>query len=459
MFTYYLLPADILMKKILPILITLGMTTFAHTAAAETLLEVYADAKANNPELKKTEAERQIAYAASKESFGDLLPEIGVGGEYDKTYGRRSIKGIDYSTRSLQVQLTQSLFDMTKWRQLTIAQKKAGIEDVMYETQKQSLILDTAVTYFNVLKSLDTLSTIGAKKAAIYRQLEQTQQRHKVGLLPVMDVQNAQAQYDMTVAEQVNAKNALDNALEDLRQVSGRYYAELTTITNSNFKTEMLYNVNQLQENAESNNLNLLTARLAQDLANEQIKLAHSAHYPTVEFKASSALSRGKISVNSMSVIDKSIYGENKIGATFTLPIFVGGKIMAKSKQAQYNFQSAAEQVESTRRAVIKGLRSSYNNITASISAIHAYQQTVVSAESSLKATQSSYNVGTRTIVDVLNATTTLYDAKRRLSESKFNYLISLLQLKTALGELNENDLAYLNNMLGTIVSTDYSIK
>jgi len=141
------------------------------------------------------------------------------------------------------------------------------------------------------------------------------------------------------------------------------------------------------------------------------------------------------------------------------MPIFSGGATMSQVEQAQHNFVSYSEKLESTNRSVINQVRSSYNNIASSISSIRAYQQAVVSAESSLEATSSGYQVGTRTIVDVLNATTQLYSSKRNLSDAKYNYLTSLLQLKYAIGTLTADDLVYLNNMLGKELSTLATIK
>lgn len=128
--------------------------------------------------------------------------------------------------------------------------------------------------------------------------------------------------------------------------------------------------------------------------------------------------------------------------------------VNSQVKQAQYNFVGASEQLESAHRSVVQTVRSSFNNINASISSINAYKQAVVSAQSSLDAMEAGYSVGTRTIVDVLDATTTLYNAKQQLANARYTYLINQLNVKSALGTLNEQDLVALNNTLGKPVST-----
>ncbi|NKN39894.1 multidrug efflux transporter outer membrane subunit HasF, partial [Agrobacterium sp. a22-2] len=133
--------------------------------------------------------------------------------------------------------LTQTIFDMSKWRQLTLQEKTAGISDVTFQTAEQQLILNTATAYFNVLKAIDTLSYTQAQKDAVYRTLDQTTQRFNVGLVAITDVQNARSNYDTVLAAEVSARNDLDNALETLRQVTGTFYPELASLNTDRFST------------------------------------------------------------------------------------------------------------------------------------------------------------------------------------------------------------------------------
>lgn len=443
------------MKKTLTFLIGLALS---HSVFAENLVQVYEQAKITNPDLRSSLAEKDKAYSAISGSRASLLPQIGLSASYGVTHGRRDYSGIKSKSGNLyQLTLSQSLFDYSNWKALDITKKQATIADIAYQYQGQTLILNTSVAYFNVLKALDALSFIDAQKKAIGRQLEQTRQQHQVGLVAITDVQNAQANYDLTLAQQVNALNDLNNAIEDLRQVSGRFYSKLATINTNTFKTEAPTAISALLKQSETSNLNLLTMKLNQDIAREQIKLSQSGHLPTASLDASTNLNKTDRYGRNAGLNGgngKTYSGNNYVGLSVNLPIFSGGATTSKVEQAQHNYISFSEKLESTNRAVINQVRSSYNNISSSISAIKAYQQAVVSAESSLKATNSGYQVGTRTIVDVLNATTQLYSSKRNLSDAKYNYLTSLLQLKYAVGTLTANDLVYLNSMLGKDVTT-----
>lgn len=441
------------MKKFFPILIGLGLTGFSAISQAENLMQVYQQARISNPDLRKSAADRDAAFEKINEARSPLLPQLGLGADYTYTNGYRDANGQDSNVTSGALQLTQTLFDMSKWRALTLQEKQAGIQDVTYQTDQQTLILNTATAYFNVLSAIDTLSYTEAQKQAIYRQLDQTTQRFNVGLVAITDVQNARSQYDSVLANEVTARNNLDNAVESLRQVTGNYYPQLSSLNVDGFKTNKPETVNALLKEAENRNLSLLQARLNQDLAREQIRQAQDGHLPTLDLNASTGVSNSRYSGSNNTTPDNDA-GQNKIGLSFSLPLYQGGMVNSQVKQAQYNFVGASEQLESSHRTVVQTVRSSFNNINASISSINAYKQAVVSAQSSLDAMEAGYSVGTRTIVDVLDATTTLYNAKQQLSSARYNYLINQLNIKSALGTLNEQDLVALNNTLGKPVAT-----
>ncbi len=447
------------MKKLLPILIGLSLTGFSAVSQAENLLQVYQQARLSNPDLRKSAADRDAAFEKINEARSPLLPQLGLGADYNYSNGFRDTNGLDTTSKSASLQLTQTIFDMSKWRALTLQEKSAGIQDVTWQADQQTLILNTATAYFNVLSAIDALSYTEAQKQAIYRQLDQTTQRFNVGLVAITDVQNARSQYDTVLANEVTARNNLDNAVESLRQVTGNYYPELASLNVDNFKTTRPEAVNNLLKEAEKRNLTLLQARLNQDLAREQIRQAQDGHLPTLDLTASTGVSDTSYSGSKTRGANGAQYddnnaGQNQVGLSFSLPLYQGGMVNSQVKQAQYNFVGSSEQLESAHRSVVQNVRSSYNNINASISSINAYKQAVVSAQSSLDASEAGYSVGTRTIVDVLDATTTLYNAKQQLSSARYNYLINLLNVKNALGTLNEQDLISLNSALGKTVPT-----
>ncbi len=443
------------MKKLLPILIGLSLTGFSAMSQAENLLQVYQQARLSNPDLRKSAADRDAAFEKINEARSPLLPQLGLGADYSYNSGYRDSNGVNYNSTSASLQLTQVIFDMSKWRSLTLQEKTAGIQDVTWQVDQQELILNTATAYFKVLSAIDSLSYIEAEKKAIYRQLDQTTQRFNVGLVAITDVQNARAQYDSVLANEVTSRNDLDNALEDLRQITGNFYPELASLNVDRFASAKPDTVNNLLKEAEKRNLSLLQARLSQDLAREQIRYYQAGHMPTVGLTASSSVSDQDYNAKGRQLGGNNSHtGQNSVGLSFNLPLYSGGAVTSQVKQAQYAFVGASEQLEGAHRSMVQTVRSSWNNVNASISNVKAYEQLVVSSQSSLDAMEAGYSVGTRTIVDVLDATTTLYNAKQQLSSARYNYLINQLNIKYALGTLNEQDLQTLNNTLGKPVAT-----
>jgi len=282
------------MKKLLPLLIGLSLGGFSVASQAENLLQVYQQARLSNPDLRSSAADRDAAFEKINESRSPLLPQLGLGADYTYNNGYRDSSGLHSNTTSGTLQLTQTIFDMSKWRALTLQEKTAGVQDVTYQTAQQTLILNTATAYFNVLNAIDTLSYVESQKQSIYRQLDQTTQRFNVGLVAITDVQNARSQYDTVLANEVTARNDLDNNVETLRQVTGNYYPGLASLNVDRFQTEKPQPVNALLKEAESRNLSLLSARLNQDLAREQIRYAETGHMSTLDLTVSSGLSNSK---------------------------------------------------------------------------------------------------------------------------------------------------------------------
>jgi len=444
------------MKKLLPLLIGLSLAGFSTLSQAENLVQVYKQARASNPDLRKSAADRDAAFEKINEARSPLLPQLGLDVGYTYTNGYRDSNGVNNNTTSGSLALTQTIFDMSKWRALTLQEKQAGIQSVTFQTAEQTLILNTATAYFNVLRAIDSLSYTEAQKQAVYRELDQTTQRFNVGLVAITDVQNARSNYDTVLASEVTARNNLDNTLEVLRQVTGTFYNQLASLNIDRFSTQPPEQVNKLLKEAEQRNLSLLSARLSQDLAREQIKSAQTGYMPTLDLNASTAVSNSRYngSKTGAGQFTDSDAGQNKIGLTLSVPLYNGGITNSQVQQAQYNFVGASEQLESAHRSVEQTVRSSFNNVSASISSINAFKQAVISAQSSLDAMEAGYQVGTRTIVDVLDATTTLYNAKQQLSNARYDYLINQLNISSALGTLNEDDLLKLNGALGNPVAT-----
>jgi len=431
------------MKKLLPLFISAAIGSLSSSAFADTLAEVYDQAKQNDPQLLRSAAQRDAAFEAVTSSRSSLLPQINLKASYDINRGDRNDDSNDNNQWEVGIGFSQELYQRSSWITLDTAEKSARQADSAYAAEQQALILRTATAYFDVLRAQDNLEFVRAEKAAVARQLEQTKQRFEVGLSAITDVHDAQAQYDGVLADEVLAENTLTNSYEGLREITGQEHSELSILDTDRFSaSKSSESAAALVEQAEQKNLSLLAARISQDVAKDNISLASSGHLPSLTLDGNYGL--GEQTNSSNSGLDYDADNLN-IGLNLVVPLYSGGNTTSLTKQAEYNYVAASEELEATYRSVVKDVRAFNNNISASIGALRAYEQSVVSAQSALEATEAGFDVGTRTIVDVLDSTRRLYDANKNLSDARYNYILSVLQLRQAVGTLSEQDIVDVN--------------
>lgn len=426
------------MKKLLPFLVSATLGSFSINAWADDLAQIYDQAKQNDPQLLSAAARREAAFEAINSSRSSLLPQINLTAGYNLT--RSDVDARDSDRLSAGISFAQELYNRSSWVSLDTAEKQARQADAQYAAVQQGLMLRVAQAYFEVLSAQDNLEFVRAEKAAVARQLEQTKQRFDVGLSAITDVHDAQAQYDSVLAQEVLADNTLINSYESLREITGQGYSQLSILDTQRFSASRnTESMQALIERAQQHNLALLSSRIAQDVAKDNIALASSGHLPSLKLNGGYNYARESNSNNSANNTDFTI------GLNLNVPLYTGGNVTSLTKQAEHAFVAASQDLEATFRSVVKDVRAYNNNINASIGALRAYEQSVISARSALEATEAGFEVGTRTIVDVLDATRRLYDANRNLSSARYDYILNRLQLSQAIGSLSEQDILDIN--------------
>ncbi|MDA5318858.1 outer membrane channel protein TolC [Vibrio cholerae] len=428
------------MKKLLPLFVSAALGTLSSAVWAENLAEIYNQAKENDPQLLSVAAQRDAAFEAVTSSRSALLPQINLTAGYNINRSDQDQRESDLL--SAGINFSQELYQRSSWVSLDTAEKKARQADSQYAATQQGLILRVAKAYFEVLRAQDNLEFVRAEKAAVGRQLEQTKQRFEVGLSAITDVHDAQAQFDGVLADEVLAENSLTNSYEALREITGQEYSKLSVLDTKRFAASRTTESSEaLIEKAQQQNLSLLAARISQDVARDNISLASSGHLPSLTLDGDYNYADNRNS-NASSPSD---YNDFKIGVNLKVPLYTGGKTTSLTKQAEFAYVAASQDLEAAYRSVVKDVRAYNNNINASIGALRAYEQAVISAKSALEATEAGFDVGTRTIVDVLDATRRLYDANKNLSNARYDYILSVLQLRQAIGTLSEQDVMDVN--------------
>ncbi len=434
------------MKKLLPVFISVALGSLSAAVSADDLAQIYDQAKENDPQLLSAAAQRDAAFEAVTSSRSSLLPQINLTAGYNIT---SSDEPKDSELLSAGISFSQELYNRSSWVSLDTAEKQARQADAQYAVVQQSLILRVAQAYFSVLSAQDNLEFVRAEKAAVGRQLEQTKQRFEVGLSAITDVHDAQAQYDSVLADEVLAENTLINSYESLREITGQDHKDLSILDTNRFSASpSATSMDALVEEAQQKNLSLLSSRIAQDVAKDNISLASSGHLPSLTLDGGYSYGKQMDSSASAYSFDGHDYNDLNIGVNLSVPLYTGGNVTSQTKQAEFAYVAASQDLEASYRSVIKAVRANNNNINASIGALRAYEQSVISAKSALEATEAGFDVGTRTIVDVLDSTRSLYNANKNLSSARYNYILSVLQLRQAVGSLSEQDILDINSGL-----------
>ncbi|RUO76921.1 outer membrane channel protein TolC [Idiomarina tyrosinivorans] len=449
-------------KHLLSALVGLALGSVSMTSSADDLKDVYQLALKNDPTLLRAAALKNAAQQKIDIADSAFWPQVTGSVGYNKSM-RESVQAndsgqlftydLDSTSFDYGVTLNQSVFDWGVWKNADIADKQAYQAEVNYRNAQQELMLRVVNAYFAVLQAKDDLAFAQAEKKAIARQLEQTKQRFSVGLTAITDVHEAQAQYDSAVAREIKAQNAVLVAREGLREITGQQHNDLATLDTKSFSPAKPQpaEVQQWVKIAEEKNLSLMAEKIGVEIAQQQIDLAQTGHYPTVSLQArySASNSESTISIqNQEQTTDLPTLDTKSIGVQVDVPIFSGFRTSSEVEQARFNYVASSQQMTQVYRNVQRNVRSAYYDVVASLASINAFEQAVVSAESALKATQAGFEVGTRTIVDVLDSTRNLYNAKRNLSQARYGYIRQILTLEQAAGNISEEDLLAINASL-----------
>jgi len=429
-------------KTITSLIIGIACAAGSTFSYAENLLSVYEQAKANDPVVLKAQAQFNASKEGIVQSRAALLPSLSASASI--TRSQQYINGNEISdseTKGLGATLTMSLYNHGSWLRLDNAKKSAHRSDVALQAAKQDLIVRVTQAYFDVLSAQDDLEFSNTEKAAIERQLEQTKQRYAVGLTAVTDVHEAQAQFDNALTAVIRAQNNVYTAEEALRVITNVYPRDLHALNTDRFSASKPFpdSANEWQQTAEAKNLDLISQKITLDIAKENINISKSGHYPTLGFT-------GTYNNSGIENITDD-YGTS-LGVTLSVPIYSGGAVSSEVRQAQSNYVAASHDLAQTHRNVVRNARNSYNSVIASVSGIKALEQALISAESALKATEAGFEVGNRTIVDVLDSTRNLFNAKRNLSSTRYRYVQDILALKRAGGTISEKDVTDINQGL-----------
>ena len=430
-------------------------------ADAASLLEVYQQALQSDPQIHEAEARRLAALEAEPQARSFLLPQVGLTADWakadsegnsifdDQTGIPASISAeVESESTQWQLGLRQTLFRWDQIVGLRQADKLVARAEADREAAQQDLIVRVVLRYFDVLAAEDRLLAIHANRNAIARQLEQAKQRFEVGLIAITDVQESQAAYDQSGANEIAAKRALATARGFLREITGAYIDELDAPTEDlPLLSPAPENENQWVNLSLDQNLALVSSRIDEQLARDEISFRRSGHYPTVDLVAGTGETDAevdrRVEGSPFFPADSDSQGDS-IGIQFYLPIFTGGYTSSRVREAVYLHRASQENLQRVTRETERQARDAYLGVLSEISRVEALAQAVQSSRTALEATQAGFDVGTRTIVDVLEFQFQLYQSITNYQQARYDYLLNYMRLKQAAGTLQVQDLEVL---------------
>jgi outer membrane protein len=435
------------------ILVTSLLALSIHSAA-DSLLDIYNDALENDPQYKSAE----FSYLAGKEikvqGRAGLLPNISISAQtnWNEYYQNGDLQN-EYNNFSSSARLTQPLIRLDSWFKYRQSKFLTDAAEADFAYSQQALIVRTAELYFNVLRAIDNLSAARSEEKAIKKQLDQIRQRYEVGLAAVTEVQEAQLAFDLSLASRTRVEGEVYTAKEALNALVGREILSLDGLVNDlNVTNPVPASKEEWARKAVENNFRLQAANLRKFASKNNARSVASNHLPKVDIVGVQTESETNQyafdGLNTGGAFDITVPDETQrdtYSLQLSMPIFQGGAVISRTKQAYAESNKSSEDALFTERSVIQDVRSQYSNVVTLVANLRAQKQAVVSASSALEATKVGYEVGTRNIVDLLQAEKNLYSAERNLSNAKYDYLITTLRLHLAAGTLSPENLIEIN--------------
>ena len=426
-------------------------------AKASDLMDIYHQSLENDPTFKAAYSTYMSNAEAIPQALSALLPQVSVGAAVSRNYLNVDVGVIGglngpeiYNSGLWKINASQAIFNYQSWAKVQQAKASVKAAQATFNSAAQDLILRTAKAYLDVLFSKDTLNFADAKLRANQRQLDQAQQRFNVGLEAITSVYEAKAAYDRSISEVITAKNNQINQNENLRKLTNHVYEYLSPLRDS--KIPLIKpepdQVDEWIATGLKQNYNLFSARFNLQSARENIKTQASGAWPTIALQGNGI--QTVASGGSSNFFVPSQQTNANVAIAFNFPVFQGGLIEANTKQAQYNFQTSSEQLEKAYRDVQVNTSIAFNTIIDGISKVKADRQTIISQKNSLDSTDAQFQVGTRTMVDVVNAQQKLFEAQEQLASDQYALINASLNLKYLAGTLNVTDLEEVNSWLAT---------
>ncbi len=434
-------------------------------ASADDLLQTYEAARNSDPQFSAAESTQVLSREGAVQARAALLPQLSGSASYNRSKSDSSgsqvfanslvVSDSDSTTtsRDYGVNLRQVVWDGALFSRVRSQNALATAGDFQLKSAGDSLMTRTSAAYFNVLVAMETLAAAEAQEQALKKQFDFADKRLEVGLAPITDVHEARAQYEAARANTIVTRNALDDAYRALAEITGRDAGPLKALP-ADFQPALpsSLDANGWVQAALDNNPSLKAQEYRVSSAESDVTSARAGHLPTLYLGGNYGKTRTDgDQTNNLTSATTAFDNESRsrgIGLTLSVPIFAGGATQSQVRSAIAQRDITADQFEQQKRALVRSTRNAYESLVAGISEVEARRASVFAARSAYEASQIGLEVGTRTVLDVLNNQQTLFNAEREYALSRYNFLQNRLLLEQSAGTLDVEDLKDVNRLL-----------
>jgi outer membrane protein len=429
-----------------------GVFVSVNTYAID-LVQVYQEALANDA----TYASARSALAAGQEKGvqgrAGLLPTVGLSGSYARQNAKTESENLadpiqsgPFLSKQYTLSLSQPLFRVANWESYQQGKLSVALSEAQFAQAQEDLIVRVSQAYFDVLTAQDTLASVQAQKVAITEQLASAKRNFEVGTNTITDTNEAQARYDLAVAQEIAAQSDLDVKRTTLQQIIGKPVSDLATLRPGiKINSPEPLEIRTWVESAQVQNYGVVSQQLQVETAQRQIKRNRAGHYPSVDLVANHGYNNNGWTTT---FPDGATQTTNSVGVAVAIPIFSGFSVDSTVREAIALEDKARYDLEAARRSAEQNARQAYLGVTAGLAQVRALEAAEISSQSSLDSNKLAYQVGVRINIDVLNAQQQLYSTRQTLAKARYDTIMNGLKLKYAAGTLKEEDLAQVNALL-----------
>jgi len=439
------------MFRLLPLFVAVG-AALALPAQAQSLVKLYEAARGFDASYQSAKSQYDATLAKADQAKSAIMPVANLAAGYSRSrqgYTQDAATTIDsnYGTQSGTLSASQPLYRPANWASYQQGIKQIDLAQAQLASADQDLIVRVSQAYFDVLAAKDSLTFIQAQKAAVAEQLASAKRNFEVGTATITDTRDAQAKYDLVVAQEIAADNDLRVKKIALDQLVGAENTQPLELAQLNLPALQPEDVKVWVSQSESGHPVIQQAQISLDVAQLETEKAKAEHKPTLDLGASySAINN--MDGSSTPGSKGSHVNSATLGLSFNLPLFAGFATQNRIRETLSLEEKARNDLEGARRTVAQATRTAFFGVLSGLGQVKALEAAEVSSQSALDANKLGYQVGVRINIDVLNSQSQLFDTKARLAKARYDVLLGGLKLRQANGTLKADDLQRVNELL-----------